>query len=392
MEMSSNIRLLSGGFLLSNAKRPPRVLAVLSVFFASLQIISCAGVGDRIQAVIERKMTHSVRVVDETGAPVVGASVWILRNGKERSDLDEALMSRLLQRHASEADYIDLDFALHPALSVHYTDADGRFSEELGENDFGDEKEVVTIAAAIKRGFGYTLKSGKSRTEGSHELVLTLKRRAREIVNPKLLRLDELRGQAQTARKMTMMSDSRYKLLERVKQELMAIATSLEVDGEQDAAARVYFYLSAVPTVDRYFDVNGNQIGQGFSNGYHDKDAWRKSAREKAMALNRTSMDVALRRAFWAVPVSEKNERIRVLDKYFDRHGDRLWPGTYHTYAWNLLNAGWVKKACSVFQSAYNVEPKYLSAREWRDEENRINKAASRHAQEGFLCRIANDG
>jgi hypothetical protein len=94
------------------------------------------------------------------------------------------------------------------------------------------------------------------------------------------------------------------------------------------------------------------------------------------------------RREFWAIPLAEKEARISLLEKYLQRHGEKLWPSSYHTYVINLRTANRFMDACTALQTAYDFEPKYRTFAEWRQDIHDIEYWAKKSGEMNFSCRV----
>lgn len=339
-----------------------------------------AGIGDFFEKMFAIKNTYEFTVTDQQGKPIPNVVVWESHRGAEYPNLTLATFQRFARRYAVDADYvIDVTSSPHRWMATHYGTPDGKVIFELnniGEHD-KNLKSIHTFLVVVKRGYQpVVLEDDSANRRRKFEVQLTPND---EAVNPLMLEFDQYRAEAQNSRQLGMMAPERVQLLSQLQTKLRNIAQQLEQQNQPDLAARVYYNLAYLPSVDFFRDNQGNLLGSGFTNGYEARVPQRYADYTKAMELNQSVPYMRWNRldeiyedqGEWRGP----NNAIRT-EKFLaeslaikQQHGERLWPYFYQRLFDVYSSTGRHDEACAMLKELYQFEPDYKSPKGWAREQ-----------------------
>lgn len=327
-----------------------------------------------------RANTYDVQVIDEAGKPVPYATIWYIQKRSDEPYLVPDVMARLLKDYAQDADYVS-NLNLHRNMLVTYADAAGHGS--LAASGWASEERnsptsFITIAA-IKRGYQPGMVSDEAPYESHRTAVIRLIRGSASVPDPALLELDRLRSQSEQARLAKTPTDQKKQVLDDIQAQARKLATALEDQGKSDVAARFYYFLANIPSVDVYRDKDGRVTRGGFTNGFREDQPQRVSDLAKARELNVSVPEVVAQREHeqllekYAVPAQHplpgERDAAAVYVAGFEKleavSPERLWPSSYLSLSYLYTELRKYDKACATVNKVHDMHPGFESPERW---------------------------
>ncbi len=339
---------------------------------------SCfAGAREFVTNLFAKKIHIQVSVQDEQGQPVPYATLWFMLAHKDAPERSNADISRLMERYALDYDIASIDSAAPiRAVLVHYTDAKGLFSWEMGENNFQGLAALPVIVGVLKRGYKPLAYEKTMPVGSSHEIVLRLKTDTASTFDPRLLELDEIRSEAGNVFP-NWTGEERMAHADRMNSRLNILAAAFERDGKRNEAALAYYNLAYLPSIERMVRPDGKVQVIGYTRGYDEKSLSRKANLAKALALGTDIPQLRCRALIDAFVAqggriwndqSKRELRLRLIEELEGSligANERFFPYVLAFLADLYSYVGNPTMACKTIQRAYRFEPRAYEANSW---------------------------
>lgn len=369
--------------------------------FLGLILISAvsaqAGLTKIIRKINTDTLTWRVHVVDKLGRVIPAPTVLrLIPNGNDQENV--GLMQRIARRYAGDADFLKKN--VHPSLLVDYGDTDGIFVDTDVLN-YHKKPEVVTIYAAIKRGYVPTIISDVARKNTTRDITIVLEPDNSVRVDDRMLEFDLIRASAYISATTgaERMQESRRKILLHANQQLRHLAQRLEQEDQMDMASAVYYSLAYLPSVDVIRQANGSDVIVGFTNGYTPDNPQRKADWMRAAELNRSNPNMLIEifcknlgiweKNYLQFSSSERKAYIEYVEKMIKQTGERIWPEIVHSLIYQYQGEGRFVEACSALNRSYEFEPTFHDDVAWMKLLSRLNHEAGRAGDQSKVCQIA---
>jgi hypothetical protein len=350
----------------------------LAILIASLTAIAAAaGIRDSLEKLMSKEIRFEIKVTDEQGRPLDGATIWFFGDSSLRQDFELEDMARLVRRHARDVDFV-FENTLHPILLIERTNVSGTAVVIREDAEVGRLDSLRMYFGVLKRG---KLAQVFERTAAPREvqkITISLKDDASTASDPRLERLDHQRAIAEQALETDEpLTEQNMKLLNGIEADLRQLAGKLEAEGASDAAAAVYYNLAYLPDVEIVTDQAGGLVRREYSRGFDPRSARRLADREHAWKLAHSRPALEYESAVMrymgdligpATParVESRQQYIAATEKFFSAYPQQMWP-PFHVNFWQTYGAlGNADRACDALQAFAEFEPSYYSAAEWR--------------------------
>jgi hypothetical protein len=311
-------------------------------------------------------MTYDIRVVDENSRPIPFASVWVISDTVDRSDLRPADLARLVRRYADDVDFIFINSIYD--IWVLRTGQDGTVRYELEDTEVHGLRRIRASFAGLKRGFRPAQFDDDARNNSHRSITLRMQSSPADKFEPRLEEMYRIRAMGM-ALPDNSTRDDRRRLLQECDARLRALAADLEKDSHPDDAAAVYYNLAYLPSVDVVRDESGAETVVGFTNSFDEHDPRRVADRRRAWQLSRDHPMMEYDAMFDSYDArglmytgKEENAALRQAyiadtENMIARYGERLWPWAY-ALLWRMHNAnGEYEAGCRALRQFHDFDP-----------------------------------
>ncbi len=351
---------------------------VVGLLALAAALTSSAGVRGLLEKIMESEARLELTVVDEQGKPLDGASIWFFGDTPQRTDLRLEDLQRLVRRYQRDVDFI-FEKSLHRELLIERTLDSGRADVLRDEADLGRLAAVRIHFAVLKRGWIPAVMSRTVKPGTREKITVSLKRDPAWQFDPRLEKLDHMRGVAAAiAGSEDMLTAEHQAELQRIDSGLRALAAQLTKDGRADDAAAVYYNLAYLPGVSIDVDKVAGTVTRQYTTGFDAESSQRVSDRALAWTLVRSrpaleyqaQLEKYKAEGLLRGPSPTRHDvRVRYIadtERAFRQNPEAMWP-PFHLHLWDIYGAqGNADLACSALKAFFEFEPSYFSEGQWQ--------------------------
>jgi hypothetical protein len=323
-----------------------------------------------------RDIGFELRVADEAGKPVDGATIWFLCETPVRRDFRVEDLQRMTRRYHRDVDFV-FEKSLHPELLIQRTHA-GIAKIVMDDSDRGNLPFMRISIAVIKRGWIPEVLSNSARSGQKIKIDVRLKRDPAWTSDARLEQLDHLRAIAEAGLADEMTTRSQVRLGD-IGTQLRTLAKQLESEGHSDAAAAVYYNLAYLPSVTLDRDDSGGIALRGYSRSFDAGSKQRVADRAHAWTLVRGRPALEYQRLLETHKAnglmgepSASREAVRrqylaETERFFRDFPEQMWP-TFHLLPAYIYGAqGNPDQACNSLKAFFEFEPSFNSVAGWKN-------------------------
>jgi len=355
------------------------VLCAFLLALATLTPARAGWLGDALERASYKTVEYSLMVEDESGKAIPFPTIWVAEQREGLWNRTPAMLRRMVSRYGDDAYYI-YGLSLNSGILVKLGDADGKLTWLMDAKSVADKRhDALTVSFGIIKE-GYTSQViEKSEPFGQFmrhvDVVIRLTANPSVHRDPDMDELDKLRWNAESMRLNGSDSNAAAEL-GKIRSTLLDMAARHESKHDDEGAARIYYYVASMPSIDVVRTETGRVISHGYTHGYDASNPDRLALMEKAVALaSKTVPQMAMlivgkkyQNLRLEIPGGKDSDRLAYLEeskKIKDASPDRITPAYYHFRYRIYLQMRDILNTCRELQEMHAFEPEYFQTAQW---------------------------
>lgn len=349
-------------------------------------------------------VSYNVEVFDDKGYPVPSVTLWVILRTAGAENLYDAFLQEQVSRFSKESDYIE-SFRFHNKIEVAYTDEAGKVSLSYEKNSLGDFSEIVLDVAVIKRGYRAEVLRSVSKRGSSNRIKVILHEDTEDVFDKRLLQTDILRSRARHYYISDLDAESKASYLNDISLDMENLALAMEKYAPNDAA-KAYFILASMPTVDVFYNKDNSVGGISFNRGLTLQNDRSRGFYEKSLLLNDQSLNMRIKKLryhankdkMFDIQVGEfmpdpSNKELRDaylnnVEEIIAEDPSSVWPRNYWGLFREYEKLSRYEDGCRVLGFIRKFYPDYLNENKVSVSVRRMVSIPKLRGLPGYVCKV----